>query len=292
MHLPTEFLLRAGPRRAGKRRAARPHKQWPALLLALALAPSTGATAEELITLKTRDTATQSYLLAAPGPGKTLALAVLFSGGDGKLDLPAWRGNTLRERGNFLVRSRQLFVDRGVATAVVGAPTDHADGMPNSFRKHEMHAQDVQAVIGDLKRRFAGAPVFLIGTSMGTVSAAYVGRALAAQLAGVALTASAFVASGRRSAHGDSNLAGFDFDSIKAPLIFVHHSEDGCGTTPYAEARRHSGRHPLISVTGGHPPHTGPCEALSAHGFLGREEPTVDAIVNWMLKKPYPKEIK
>jgi hypothetical protein len=30
---------------------------------------------------------------------------------------------------------------------------------------------------------------------------------------------------------------------------------------------------------------------MSAHGFLGREADTVDAISKWMLKQPYPREI-
>jgi hypothetical protein len=30
---------------------------------------------------------------------------------------------------------------------------------------------------------------------------------------------------------------------------------------------------------------------MSAHGFVGRESETVEAIVNWMLKRPYATEI-
>jgi len=72
----------------------------------------------------------------------------------------------------------------------------------------------------------------------------------------------------------------------------VHHHQDGCQITPYAEARRQSDRYPLISVSGGKPPQSEPCEALSAHGYLGKEPETVEAIVHWMLKKPYRKEIE
>lgn len=36
---------------------------------------------------------------------------------------------------------------------------------------------------------------------------------------------------------------------------------------------------------------SGPCEPFSAHGYLGKETETVDAIVNWMLKKPFAREI-
>jgi hypothetical protein len=30
---------------------------------------------------------------------------------------------------------------------------------------------------------------------------------------------------------------------------------------------------------------------MSAHGYFGREVETVEAIVNWMLKRPYAREI-
>ncbi len=41
----------------------------------------------------------------------------------------------------------------------------------------------------------------------------------------------------------------------------------------------------------GSPAQSQPCEAMSAHGFLGKESDTVGAIANWMLKQPYPREI-
>ena len=57
------------------------------------------------------------------------------------------------------------------------------------------------------------------------------------------------------------------------------------------DASRLGARFALISVKGGKPPESGPCEPLSAHGFLGKEAETVDAIAAWMLKKPYRGEI-
>jgi hypothetical protein len=48
----------------------------------------------------------------------------------------------------------------------------------------------------------------------------------------------------------------------------------------------------LITVKGGKPPESGPCEPLAQHGFYGKEAETVDAIAGWMLKRPYAKEIR
>ena len=80
-------------------------------------------------------------------------------------------------------------------------------------------------------------------------------------------------------------------DNVRRDDWIVHHREDGCRFTPYSEARRLADKYPLISVSGGKSPESGPCEALSAHGYLGKEDETVEAIVNWMLQKPYRLDI-
>jgi len=87
-------------------------------------------------------------------------------------------------------------------------------------------------------------------------------------------------------------LAGYRWEQIKIPLLFVHHQDDGCGATPYRDAARLGARYPLVTVHGGKPPESTPCEPFSNHGFFGKEAETVDAIAAWMLGKPYPKEIR
>lgn len=246
---------------------------------------------QELVTLQSRAGATASFLLVTPANAPPQAAAVLFPGGPGSIRLRTEDGQIKFGQNNFVVRTRDLFAAGGVAVAVLDAPSDQSSGMHNSFRKGDAHVQDVKAVVSEIKKRFAGAPVFLVGTSMGTVSAAHVGRALGTEVAGIALTSSPFRPSGRRSAHGDSNLSDFDLASIKTPLLLVHHREDACSICPYSEAQRRAENSPIISVSGGKPPQSDPCEVLSAHGYLGKEEETVQAIVNWMLKKPFAKEI-
>ena len=253
---------------------------WLVLLLC-----ASAATAEDIITLPTRDAVTQSYLLSAPQTGKVQAVAVLFPGGDGKTDLE--RETTRKsEGGNFLVRSRRLFAASGVAAAVVDVPSDRAAGMDDEFRLGAAHADDIAKVIADLMKRFPGVPVFLVGTSRGTISAAAIGKRLGPAVDGVALTATLFLATKR-----EPGLSGFDFATVPSPLLFVHHVDDGCTYTPYSSAKRLAERYPLVSVSGGNPPLSKPCQAMSQHGFLGREAPTVDAISKWMLKQPYPREI-
>ena len=257
------------------------------LLLALALLLPFGATlAEDIVTLSTRGGVTQSYLLSAPEAGRARAVAVLFPGGAGKTDLERESARQVLDRGNFLVRSRRLLSVRGIAAAVVDTPSDRAGGMDDEFRLGDAHAEDIGKVIADLKTRFPGLPVFLVGTSRGTISAASIGKRLGPAVDGVALTATLFLATRRQP-----GLSGFDYASIPSPLLFVHHVDDGCAYTPYSSAKQLADRYPLVTVAGGLPPQSKPCEAMSAHGFLGREAATVEAIAKWLLKQPYPREI-
>ena len=73
--------------------------------------------------------------------------------------------------GNFLVRSREKFAGNGLMVAVIDAPSDHGDSMDATFRISEAHADDVTAVTAYLKTEM-NVPVWLVGTSMGTFSAA------------------------------------------------------------------------------------------------------------------------
>ena len=242
------------------------------------------AAAQELVTLPTRDGVTQSFLLVSPTHSKPAAVAVLFPGGPGNIRLRTENGEIKFGAGNFLVRSRRFFVDGGVAVAVMDAPSDESRGMDDRFRLGDKHAADIAAAVAELKKRFDNIPVFLVGTSRGSISAAATGAALGGSVSGVALTSTVFL-----WAKSGPGLSGFDYAKISAPVLLVHHADDTCFVTPHREAQKlaESRRYPLISVRGGLPATSDPCEAFSAHGYLGKEKETVEAIVNWMLKKPY-----
>jgi pimeloyl-ACP methyl ester carboxylesterase len=259
------------------------------LVFSLALLAPFGVGAEEIVAVSGRPGATQSYLLLHyPSPQ---AVAVLFPGGEGLVKLRA-EGDQIKfqQKGNFLVRTRALLRDRQVAVAVVDSPSDQQrTGMDDGFRTGRAHVADVAAVVKDLKQRFPGAKVFLVGTSRGTLSAAYVGRALNNAVDGVVLTSTVFYG-GRRL--GGVGLAGFDFAEIKAPLLIVHHRHDACRACPYGSAENLGRTYPLITVTGGKPAESDPCEPFAAHGYFGKEAETVAAIRSWMLGQPFPRTIE
>lgn len=257
-----------------------------ALLCALA-APLAGA-AEQLVTVATRDT-TISYLLVQGG-GEAKAVAVSFVGGQGMIDLAKRaRENRLRfgPGANFLIRARNELAGDDIANAIVDSPADRLPGgLSDVDRLGADHARDVGAVLDDLGKRFPGAPLFLIGTSRGTISAAALGAALAPRLRGVVLTSTVTVADRR-----GPGLSGFDVAAIKVPVLVVHHRDDGCRSSPYSGAQALAKSFPLISVNGGDPPQSDPCEPQSPHGYLGRDAETMRAIRNWMLGREYAREI-
>lgn len=258
---------------------------------AISLAPN--LCAQEVVALATRRNVTQSYFLTSQ-PKNLRAVAILFPGSGGWIKLRTENGKPRFNGGNFLVRSRAEFVKRGVIAAILDAPSDHQRnwGMTDEFRLGDDHFTDVSAVVRDLSRRFPSAPLFLIGTSRGSVSAAALGARFDERVEGIILTSSMFRPAGRKSNEPGPGLDGFDFATIKRPALFVHHVGDQCPASPYSDAARLSERFPLITVFGGSSPQSGPCEPYSQHGYFGKETETIEAIVNWMLKKPFREEVK
>ncbi|HVO92405.1 MAG TPA: alpha/beta hydrolase [Terriglobales bacterium] len=269
----------------------------PGLVLAACLcwlfAVPDASAQQEIVTLPTRPGVTQSFFLTSI-PKDLRAVAVLFPGSGGLIQLRNENGKPRFNTSNFLVRSRSEFIKNKVAAAILDAPSDQQSGwgMSDEFRLGADHFTDITAVVSDLKRRFPAMPVFLVGTSRGTISAGSLGVRLGQEVAGVVLTSTMFRQTPRNSKEPGPGLSKFDFATIRVPLLFVHHASDQCEVTPYGDVVRLADKYPLISVVGGSPPRSGPCDALSQHGFLGREAETVEEIVNWMLKKPFRETVK
>jgi hypothetical protein len=262
-------------------------------LLSMSCPSSSAVAQQEIVTLPTRTGVTQSYFLTSI-PKNPQALALLFPGSGGLIQLRAENGKPRFNQGNFLVRSRAEFIKRGVAAAIIDAPSDQQSGwgMSDEFRLGNEHLSDISRIIEELAKRFPEVPLFLIGTSRGSISAAALSSRLGERTAGTVLTATMFRHTPKKSKEPGEGLSKFDFATVKVPLLLVHHVSDQCTSTPYGDAARLSEKFPLISVFGGATPQSGPCEPFSHHGFLGKESETVEQIVNWMLKKPFSQEVR
>lgn len=241
----------------------------------------------EIKTIPTTRGVDESFILVRPS-STPLAAVVLFAGGNGALNLHTGRLAGLG--GNFLVRNRGRFAGHGLLVAVVDSPSDRPAGL-DGFRTSAAHAEDVRALIAAL--RAEGAPsVWLVGTSMGTVSAASVAARLAGGGGpdGVVLTSTVTRAGRERTETvGDARVK-----DIRVPTLVVHHREDACRGTPYADAPSllrdlaATPRHELLTFSGGDPPQSGPCDARAAHGYWGLDAEVVAAIVKWILATPRP----
>lgn len=260
----------------------------PVFLLGLLL--SGAIHAQEMVTLQTRPGVTQSFFIAQMGQRKPQAVALLMAGGGGNINLRMEQGQVRFNQGNFLPRSRREFIRNGVLPVILDNPSDQqrGEGMSDNFRAGAQHVTDMRAVVAEMKNRHPGLPVFIVGTSRSTLSAAYLGGALEGEVAGVVLTSSIFFSDQRARFPA---LAGYNWSKVKVPILFVHHGDDACGATPYHEAARLGRRFPLVTVKGGKPAESPPCEPLAQHGFYGKEAETVDAIAAWMLGKPFRKDL-
>jgi hypothetical protein len=254
------------------------------LLCVFALMPA-HATGETLVTLKTPRGVRQSFLLIKPD--KPAAAVILFAGGHGALGLSG-AGAMKWGRDNFLVRVRDKFADHGFMVAVVDAPSDHQSGMNAIFRMGAAHAGDIGAVAARLRTE-ASVPVWLIGTSMGTFSAA--GGAIGTQgIDGLVLTSTITRAKPSwwiADSH-PNGVASMALPRVRVPSVILSHRKDGCDLTPAADAPKLKARlnaaRPVevVLLDGGAPPRSTPCEAMSQHGFLGIEGEAVAAIVRFV----------
>ena len=136
-------------------------------ILAMLLADIAGAAqvgTPTLVPIRTPRGAAQAFILIKVD--NPAASVILFAGGHGALGLKSASSMKWGAEG-FLVRFRDKFADHNFMVAVVDAPSDQQQGMNAMFRMSGAHAGDIGAVAAYLTK-LAGAPVWLVGTSMGT----------------------------------------------------------------------------------------------------------------------------
>lgn len=236
--------------------------------------------AADLVKLETRPGVEQRFILIKQE--QPVASVILFAGGKGALNLSSLFGSPTIGWGknNFLVRTRDTFARQGLTVAVVDAPSDRQSrrGMLDGFRDSAEHVTDIDAVIAYLRQQ-ADVPVWLVGTSRGTESAAQLALKSQQNPHGLVLTSSMTRPNRAGTAVTEMPLA-----RITIPTLVVAHDDDGCGKTPPAGADRIAAMltaSPKVEVkrfNGGDMPQSKPCQAMSPHGFIGIEDKVVDAI--------------
>lgn len=239
---------------------------------------------QKVVDIPTRPGVTQRMIVLAPSePPK--AAVVLLPGGHGGLHVFP-NGSMKWGEGNFLVRTRQLFAEQGLMVAVVDAPSDRqSPPYLGGFRQTPEHASDLKAVIAWL-REASKAPVWIVGTSRGTQSAAYVATVLSGSEGpdGVVLTSTVLTEDKGRP------VPAMPLGKIRVPVLVVHHEQDGCSVCPFSEIPalmsklKNTSRTQLLSFKGGQNDGD-PCEGLAYHGFNGLETEVVRQVAAWVIAK-------
>lgn len=237
-----------------------------AIIALLLLIGGRAAVAQERVDLPTRPGVTQPvYITAAPAPK---ASVILFPGGSGVV---------VQVRNNFLLRVAPQFVAQGMTVAVIDTASDRPTGMGAQARATTEHVADIAAVVAMLKTR-SPAPIWLIGTSRGSISAANAAANIGPpRIAGVVLTSSVW----------QGGMASVALDQIRIPVLVVHNRDDGCRESPFSDTEAMMGRmrqatvKELVAVSGG-TLRSGPCDALSPHGYYTIEDQVVPTIIAWI----------
>lgn len=210
-----------------------------------------------------------------------VATLVLFSGSDGgfgKIGSDGWPSSN-----NFLIRTGALWTAHPFNVVMVGRPSDGIDLGDGAVRIGAQHAADNLAIYKAVKQH-SPLPIWVVGTSMGTISAA----ASAIQdkdnlISGLVLTSS--VTSRKRT----GALPTQDLAKIHVPTLIVHHEKDACKIClPYEVVHIANGlaNVPIkktVMVNGGSGAKGDPCHAEHYHGFIGMEKQVVDLIAAWIV---------
>ena len=234
---------------------------------------------DRLIPVNSRPDVTTTYWWM-PSDG-AIATVVLFSGGTGGI---GYREGEPKS-GNFLIRTRDEFAKAGFNVALMGNPSDMPKLTP-MFRQSPEHFADVRAVLQNIRTRI-NVPVWLVGTSQGTISAAAAGIDLGHEIQGVVLTATL---SAPQFGGSVSDLA---LNKLAVPVLVHQHAKDSCKLTPPYLAERLIAKlvaspvKKYMEVNGGQNPTGHVCEAFHYHGYIEMEPEAVLQISTW-IKQPVP----
>jgi len=214
--------------------------------------------------------------------GKARASLVLMPGGNGLLDLDA-TGTITNSTGNFVIRTADLFLRRGLNVMMADTTPAHPGGLTQTFRLSATHAAELQGFINAAVNRW-GQPVWMVGTSNGSISTVTAGgfQPALAGLTGVVLTSTV-----TNLIPANQPIFNLYASRITVPALVVWHEDDHCIISPPAGSAALFSLIPSAgkassTFVGGHSVATDPCGAFSEHGYAGIEERVVKAIAQFI----------
>jgi dienelactone hydrolase len=256
--------------------------------LVLFLSSQLHASSEFLAEVESRHGVKQKYIIIKPD--QPSAAVILFEGAHGGLDMYAtfskpglkWGAN------GFLARTRQSFAKQGFVVTLIDSPPDKKK-MDAIWRMGPEHAEDILSVIKAIKTEY-NVPIWVVGMSMGTFSAANAAIRLSSEVDGLVLISSITRSPKKWEIYPShpKGIINMSYDKLLTPALIVSHKEDGCVLSPAEDAPtlkgalKNSQKVEVLSFTGGKKAESKPCESLSAHGFYGIEEKVVSSIADFI----------
>ncbi|WP_374436805.1 alpha/beta hydrolase [Inhella sp.] len=266
-------------------------------VLALAGAVRAAAPCGERHELPTHGGSRSVVSLSQPAAAPA-AVLVLLAGGSGHLQLDEV-GCPRQLKGNALLRMRPLWVAEGFATLMVDAPSDWQgeDGLAG-FRADPAHAEDIGQFVRWLRVRLPGVPVWLVGTSRGTISAVHAAARLQGPAAPDGLVLSSLLSAGQAGARKPwvgQTVFDAPLGAIRQPLLLLGHAEDRCPRSPPERmpellARVASVRAQQVLVQGGPGglrADPSACEGRSPHGFVEQEAEVAAGVARFVRGASY-----
>ncbi len=209
------------------------------------------------------------------GPANPRAILLVFAGGDGTVAFNS-ANQISHMAANFVLRAEPLWLAQGFAFATIASSSSLLG------QRHTPAYADAIARAIDFARTRANAPVWLVGTSMGTIAAANGAAHLPGRVAGVVLTSSVAGQSRAGETVFDSDLG-----AIAVPTLIVANRGDTCpiagpGFAPQILAALAGAPRKEVIYVESHQIQSDPCEALSPHGYLGIEGEVVQRVSDWV----------
>lgn len=203
---------------------------------------------------------------------------VMFPGGEGNVGLEP--DGDIRHDHNFVVRTRALWTSRGYSVVI-------PDTLDRANLRGMRHSPQYAALVADLvafAQKNLGGPVFLLGTSQGSIAAMNgAAHAKRGSVSGVVLTESVSVMGG-----SGETVFSADPKDVRVPALVVANRDDRCDVAPpdaaprIAAAMAASPDVRVLDVAGGTAKSGKACGSLTPHGYYGIEQNVVQRIVEWL----------
>lgn len=184
---------------------------------------------------------------------------------------------------NFFIRTIPAFLAQEFNVVTMGKPKSAGDLQDSVIRAGKPHAEDVLALAQRAHR--LGKPVWLLGTSMGGISAVNAATADTKSLISGIVISSPVAKKTTRILSGTLD---FPLESIRVPAYVSGHEKDGCGSTPPSTtkevaSRLTSSKKVLLKMTqSGSDPSGNPCGPTHWHGYINAESEVVQQMSDFI----------